>query len=384
MSWNEQGGDKDPWGGRKGDQAPPDIDEALKRLKEKVTAFTGKRDGGKGSGFGGGMGSAKNLLPIVLSGLLILWALGGVYQVDEKEQAVILRLGEYHNTVGSGLHWNPPLIDAVTTIGVTEERQYSTRGLMLTQDENIVEVALSVQYNITNAEDFVLRLKTPETSLNQATDSALRHVVGSTGLDGVISTQREQIAIATAERLQNLLDIYSSGINVVKINIEDARPPNEVKAAYDDVIEAREDLERLVNEAQAYSNGIIPEARGEAQRLREEAEGYSSQVVSKSEGEADRFLALLAEYMRAPEVTRERLYIDAIEQVMTDSTKILLDTEGGNNMLYLPLDKLGQGAPASSGQRGSETNNEMIDRVANEVIEKLQRRGNQVQSERRR
>jgi len=384
MSWNEQGGDKDPWGGRKGDQAPPDIDEALKRLKEKVTAFTGKRGGGKGSGFGGGMGSAKNLLPIVLSGLLVLWALGGVYQVDEKEQAVILRLGEYHNTVGSGLHWNPPLIDAVTTIGVTEERQYSTRGLMLTQDENIVEVALSVQYNITNAEDFVLRLKTPETSLKQATDSALRHVVGSTGLDGVISTQREQIAIATAERLQNLLDIYSSGINVVKINIEDARPPNEVKAAYDDVIEAREDLERLVNEAQAYSNGIIPEARGEAQRLREEAEGYSSQVVSKSEGEADRFLALLAEYTRAPEVTRERLYIDAIEQVMTDSTKILLDTEGGNNMLYLPLDKLGQGAPASSGQRGSETNNEMIDRVANEVIEKLQRRGNQVQSERRR
>jgi membrane protease subunit HflK len=384
MSWNEQGGDKDPWGGRKGDQAPPDIDEALKRLKERVTAFTGKRGGGKGSGFGGGMGSAKNLLPIVLSGLLILWALGGVYQVDEKEQAVILRLGEYHNTVGSGLHWNPPLIDAVTTIGVTEERQYSTRGLMLTQDENIVEVALSVQYNITNAEDFVLRLKTPETSLKQATDSALRHVVGSTGLDGVISTQREQIAIATAERLQSLLDIYSSGINVVKINIEDARPPNEVKAAYDDVIEAREDLERLVNEAQAYSNGIIPEARGEAQRLREEAEGYSSQVVSKSEGEADRFLALLAEYTRAPEVTRERLYIDAIEQVMTDSTKILLDTEGGNNMLYLPLDKLGQGAPTSSSQRGSETNNEMIDRVANEVIEKLQRRGNQVQSERRR
>ena len=143
---------------------------------------------------------------------------------------------------------------------------------MLTQEENIVEVALSVQYNIANAEDFILRLKTPETTLKQATDSALRHVVGSTGLDGVISTQREQIAIATADRLQALLDIYSSGINVVKINIEDARPPNEVKAAYDDVIEAREDLERLVN-AQAYSNGIIPEARGEAQRLREEAEG---------------------------------------------------------------------------------------------------------------
>ena len=170
----------------------------------------------------------------------------------------------------------------------------------------------------------------------------------------------------------------------MKINIEDARPPNEVKAAYDDVIEAREDLERLVNEAQAYSNGIIPEARGEAQRLREEAEGYSSQVVSKSEGEANRFVALLEEYKKAPQVTRERLYIDAIEKVMTDSTKILLDTEGGNNMLYLPLDKLGQVSSGSSSQRNNETSNEMIDRVANEVIEKLQRRGNQVQSERRR
>ncbi len=386
MSWNEQGGDKDPWGGRRGDQAPPDIDEALKRLKEKVTAFTGKKGSGKGSGSGsgGGIGSVKNLLPIFFTGLLVLYGLAGVYQVDEKEQAVILRLGVYHNTVGSGLHWNPPLIDSVTVLGVTEERQYSTRGLMLTQDENIVEVALSVQYNIANAEDFILRLKTPETTLKQATDSALRHVVGSTGLDGVISTQREQIAIATADRLQALLDIYSSGINVVKINIEDARPPNEVKAAYDDVIEAREDLERLVNEAQAYSNGIIPEARGEAQRLREEAEGYSSQVVSKSEGEANRFVALLEEYKKAPQVTRERLYIDAIEKVMTDSTKILLDTEGGNNMLYLPLDKLGQVSSGSSSQRNNETSNEMIDRVANEVIEKLQRRGNQVQSERRR
>jgi membrane protease subunit HflK len=254
---------------------------------------------------------------------------------------------------------------------------------MLTQDENIVEVALSVQYNVESARDFVLSIKSPELSLQLATDSALRHVVGSTGLDGVISTEREQVALATQEKLQNLLDLYSSGIRVVKINIEDAKPPNEVKAAYDDVIEAREDLERLVNEAQAYSNGVIPEARGEAQRLREEAQGYLSQVVSKSQGEANRFIKLLTEYQKAPEVTRKRLYIDAIEQVMTNSTKILVDTESGNNMLYLPLDKLGQqGGTISS--RGAETNNQLIDRVANEVIEKLQRNSNQIQSERRR
>jgi membrane protease subunit HflK len=376
MAWNEPGGGKDPWGGNRDNQGPPDIDEALKKLKEKLSSF-----GGKGGGNGGA--SFKSILPIAFLVLAVIWGLLGVYQVDEKEQAVVLRLGKYSDTLGSGLHWYPPFLESVVTVGVTEERQYSTRGLMLTQDENIVEVALSVQYNVASAKDFVLSIKGPEKSLEQATDSALRHVVGSTGLDGVISTEREQVAIATANKLQDLLNLYSSGINVVKINIEDARPPNEVKAAYDDVIKAREDLERLVNEAQAYSNGIIPEARGEAQRLREEAQGYMSQVVSKSEGEASRFKALLKEYEKAPEVTRERLYIDAIEQVMIDSTKILLDTEGGNNMLYLPLDKLVQQGNSGALKEG-ETNNQLINRVANEVIEKLQRNSEQSQGERRR
>ena len=380
MAWNEPGGGKDPWGGNRGDQGPPDIDEALKKLKEKLTMFGGK--GGGGSGKPGG--SIKGLLPAALLGLVLVWGLMGFYQVDEKENAVVLRLGEYSETIeASGLKWNPRLIDKVFIVGVTEERQYSTRGLMLTQDENIVEVALSVQYNISGAKDFILSIKDPEITLQQATDSALRHTVGSTGLDGVISSERLQVADGTTEKLQDLLDLYSSGINIVKINIEDARPPNEVKAAYDDVIEAREDLERLVNEAQAYSNGIIPEARGEAQRLREEAQGYLSQVVSKSSGEASRFSALLKEYQKAPGVTRERLYIDAIEQVMTDSTKVLMDTEGGNNMLYLPLDKLvQQGSTGPS--RNNDNNNQLIDRVANEVIEKLQRNSNQLQSERRR
>jgi membrane protease subunit HflK len=380
MAWNEPGGGKDPWGGNRGDQGPPDIDEVLKKLKEKLTMFGGK--GGGGIGKPGG--SIKGLLPAALLGLVLVWGLMGFYQVDEKENAVVLRLGEYSETIeASGLKWNPRLIDKVFIVGVTEERQYSTRGLMLTQDENIVEVALSVQYNISGAKDFILSIKDPEITLQQATDSALRHTVGSTGLDGVISSERLQVADGTTEKLQDLLDLYSSGINIVKINIEDARPPNEVKAAYDDVIEAREDLERLVNEAQAYSNGIIPEARGEAQRLREEAQGYLSQVVSKSSGEASRFSALLKEYQKAPGVTRERLYIDAIEQVMTDSTKVLMDTEGGNNMLYLPLDKLVQQGSAGP-SRNNENNNQLIDRVANEVIEKLQRNSNQLQSERRR
>jgi membrane protease subunit HflK len=375
MAWNEPGGGRDPWGGNRNGEAPPDIDEMLKKLREKFSFLGG---GNKDKG-----GGSKSLLSIGLIVLAVIWGLLGFYQVDEKEQAVVLRLGKYHESLDSGLKWNPPIIDSVTVVGVTEERQYPARGLMLTQDENIVEISLTVQYNIANAKDFVLNIKDPETSLKQATDSALRHVVGSTGLDNVISTGREQVAQGTADKLQTLLDMYSSGINVVKINIEESRPPTEVKAAYDDVIKAREDLERLVNEAQAYSNGIIPEARGQAQRLREEAEGYRSQVVSKSEGEAERFTKLLAEYQKAPEVTRERLYLDAVEEVMTQSTKILLDTEGGNNMLYLPLDKIIQ--QGGSAQRGAAPNNDqMIDLIANEVIDKLQRNSERVQAERRR
>ena len=379
MAWNEPGGGKDPWGGNRSNEGPPDIDEAIKKLKETFSAF----GGGSGSGSGAG-GSGKSLLPIGLLVIAIIWGLLGVYQVDEKEQALVLRLGKYHDTLNAGLKWNPPLIDKVIIVRVTEERQYSARGLMLTQDENIVEISLTVQYNIANARDFVLNIKEPETSLKQATDSALRHVVGSTGLDGVISTGREQVAVGTAQRLQDLLNIYGSGINVVTINIEEARPPTEVKAAYDDVIKAREDLERLVNEAQSYSNGIIPEARGEAQRLREEANGYKSQVVSKSEGEANRFIKLLTEYKKAPQVTRERLYLDAIEEVMTNSSKVLVDTEGGNNMLYLPLDKIIQQGSSGGTLRSSGTSEQMVDRIANEVIEKLQRNSDRVQPERRR
>ncbi|UVW34567.1 FtsH protease activity modulator HflK [SAR92 clade bacterium H455] len=376
MAWNEPGGGKDPWGGKRGNDGPPDLDEALNQLKKKFSSF-----GGGSNGSGGPDG--KSLLPVVAIVLLVLWGLMGFYQVDEKEQAVVLRLGKYHDTLGSGLQWNPKLIDKVYTVRVTEERQYSARGLMLTQDENIVEISLTVQYNIEDAKAFVLNIRDPETSLKHATDSALRHVVGSTGLDGVISTGREQIAISTADKLQDLLNNYKSGINVVKINIEEARPPNEVKSAYDDVIKAREDLERLVNEAQSYSNGIIPEARGAAQRMREEAGAYKSQVVSKAEGEAQRFTHLYTEYAKAPRVTRDRLYLDAVENVMMNSTKILVDTESGNNMLYLPLDKLIQEGTQSK-LRSDEGNGQMIDRITNQVLEKLQRKVEPTLMERRR
>ncbi|MGK0498628.1 MAG: membrane protease subunit HflK [Oceanicoccus sp.] len=369
MAWNEPGGgdNKDPWNNGKND-GPPDLDEAFKKLQEKLSGIFG---GGGGSSSGGSSPPeiSGSLVLLALGIIAIIWGAMGIYQIDEKDRAVVLRFGKYVETYGPGLHWNPPLIDNKFIVNVTEERQYSSRGLMLTEDENIVELPLTVQYNIADPKAFVLNVKTPELSLQQATDSALRHVVGSSTLDDVVSIGREQIGVDVELRLQEYLDNYGTGIEVVKINIQEAKPPAEVKDAYDDVIKAREDQERLINEAQAYSNGIIPEARGKAQRIIEEANGYKAKVMLEAEGEASRFENLLTEYRKAPEVTRERMYLDAVEDVMTSSTKVLVDIEGGNNMLYLPLDKLVQQRSASAG--GATAAGLSVSEIADEVIKKL-------------
>jgi membrane protease subunit HflK len=350
MAWNEPGGGKDPWGSGQG-SGPPDLDEALKKIREKFNKFGGKNTGGNG-GAGGASSGGRGFIPVVVVLVLILWAFAGTYQVDEKERAVVLRFGKYLDTVNPGLHWNPPLIDTVIKERVTEERQYrnKTRDLMLTEDENIVELQLGVQYNIKDIKDYVLNVKNPENSLEHATNSALRHVVGSTGLNEVISTGREQVGLEVKERLQRYLDQYGTGINVVKINIQEAKPPAEVKAAYDDVIKAREDQERVINEAQSYANGIIPEARGRAQRVIEEANAYQAKVVAEAEGEAQRFEHLLTEYQKSPDVTRQRLYMDSIQDVMSNSTKVMVNAGDGNNIFYLPLDKA-----VDSGLSGSTT-----------------------------
>lgn len=349
MAWNEPGGGKDPWGSGQG-SGPPDLDEALKKIREKFNKFGGKNTGGNGGA--GGASGGRGFIPVVVVLVLILWAFAGTYQVDEKERAVVLRFGKYLDTVNPGLHWNPPLIDTVIKERVTEERQYrnKTRDLMLTEDENIVELQLGVQYNIKDIKDYVLNVKNPENSLEHATNSALRHVVGSTGLNEVISTGREQVGLEVKERLQRYLDQYGTGINVVKINIQEAKPPAEVKAAYDDVIKAREDQERVINEAQSYANGIIPEARGRAQRVIEEANAYQAKVVAEAEGEAQRFEHLLTEYQKSPDVTRQRLYMDSIQDVMSNSTKVMVNAGDGNNIFYLPLDKA-----VDSGLSGSTT-----------------------------
>lgn len=373
MAWNEPGGGnnnpKDPWGG--GDQGPPDLDEALKKLQEKVGGIFGGRSGG-GSGSGGGGISAAALGTLAVVGLLV-WAGLGLYQIDAQERGVVLRFGKYIDTVQPGLHWNPPLIDDVTILNITKVRAASFREIMLTQDENIVEVKLSVQYVINDPEKFVLRVRDPERSLQHASQSALRHVVGGTTMDLVLTEGREKIAFDVEERLQSYIDMYETGILVSKVTVDESKPPTQVQAAFDDVIKAREDEERLKNEAQAYANGIVPEARGSAQRQIEEANAYKEQVIAKAEGEADRFTALLTEYNKAPTVTRERLYLDAVQDVMAKTNKVMVDVEGGNNVMYLPLDKLSSAPTNARASRGVNVDSSNIRELTNAVTEQLRR-----------
>ncbi len=372
MAWNEPGGGsnkpRDPWGG--GDQGPPDLDEALKKLQDKLGGlFGGRKGGGSGSSSGGVPGA---MLVVIAVGALLVWGLMGFYQVDQQERAVVLRFGKYLETVQPGLQWNPPLIDEVIKVNTTKVRAVSFREIMLTRDENIVEVKLSVQYVIDDPTSFVLKVLDPEISLQHATQSALRHVAGGTSMDMVLTGGRAQIAVEVNQRLQEYLDLYQTGIRVSKVTVDDSRPPSQVQAAFDDVIKAREDEERLKNEAQAYANGIVPEARGGAQRVLEEAMAYKEQVLANAEGEAERFNKLLAEYLKAPEVTRERLYLDALQNVLSNTNKVMVDVEGGNNMIYLPLDKLGSQSPGGT-VRDATINSSNIRELTNAVTEQLRR-----------
>ena len=373
MAWNEPGGgnnsnNQDPWGSggnrggnRGGKQGPPDLDEALKKLQDSLNKMFGgnKGSGDRGRGAGaGGAGIPKGMW--IVAGLIVLavWLLNAVYMVDEQEQAIVLRFGEYNRTVESGLHLYFPPFERKFQRNVTQVRSYRQQGQMLTEDENIVEVPLAVQYRISNLENFVLMNEDPETSLRHATESALRHVVGSTSMHQVLTEGREQMAVETTERLQRYLDLYNTGITVVQVNIESAQAPAEVQDAFDDVIRAREDEVRERNQAESYANGVIPEARGQAQRLLEEASGYRDEIVARAMGEAERFNLLVAQYQASPDVMRERLYLETMQDVLSKTSKVLVSGgEGSNNLMYLPLDKLiQQGGSGAGGSSSSSTN----------------------------
>ncbi len=380
MAWNEPGGGnnkpRDPWGG--GDQGPPDLDEALKKLQDKLGGLFGGRGARRGGGGGAGGGSAGAggipgaLLGVIAAGALVLWGVAGFYQVDQQERAVVLRFGKYLDTVQPGLHWNPPLIDDVTKLNTTKVRSVSFREIMLTRDENIVEAKISVQYVIDDPTSFVLKVLEPEISLQHATQSALRHVVGGTTMDQVLTGGRAQIGVDVSERLQSYLNLYQTGILVSKVTVDDSKPPTQVQAAFDDVIKAREDEERVKSEAQAYANGIVPEARGGAQRVLEEAQAYREQVIAKAEGETQRFTKLLEEYLKSPGVTRERLYVEAVQNLLSNNSKVMVDVPGGNNLLYLPLDKLAApGAGSGGAVREVTIDSSNIRELTNAVTEQL-------------
>lgn len=346
MAWNEPGGgdkgDKDPWG-NKNDQGPPDLDEAFKKLQNNLSQMFGGKSSGSSGSSGGGSGIKIN--SGMIGGLIVLaliaWGVSGVYTLDEKERGVVLRLGKVNDEILlPGLHWNPPLIDQIMIESVTDVKSIQHNSEMLTEDENIVKVNMQVQYVVSDVKEYLLRVRDPVQSLYQSTESALRHEVGSALMNEVLTSGRAELGIKVKERIQIYMNRYATGIEVTQVVIDETAPPDAVRAAFDDVIKAREDEVREKNEATAYSNQVIPEARGEAQRLVEQALGYQQRVVARSRGDAARFNKLYAEYKLAPEVTRERLYLDTMEAVMSNSTKVMVDVEGGNNLLYLPLDKL--------------------------------------------
>ena len=336
MSWNEPpdgNKNKDPWGKNGSNGGPPDLDEIVRRMQRGFGGIFGKKPS-KGGG---------SIFPFsVVIILLIAWLVFDMtYLVDQQQRGVVLRFGKYVTTLDPGLNIRLPRpIEKVTKVNVGQVRSITHKASMLTQDENIVDVEVAVQWRIGTATDFLFNVFDPFPTLRQVTESAVREVIGKSELDFVLTEGRSEIAQKIQILIQDVLDDYESGIYISSVEMQPAKPPEEVKAAFDDAIKAREDEQRLVNEAEAYRNDIIPKARGAAARLREESNGYKARVIAKAEGEASRFEQLLIEYQRAPKVTRERLNLDAIESVFSNTNKVLIDNDNGNSLMYLPIDRL--------------------------------------------
>ncbi|MBR9813017.1 FtsH protease activity modulator HflK [bacterium] len=361
MAWNEPGnnggpgnqGPKDPWGRKQGQQQPPDLDELLKKLRDR---FGGGKSGGGGNKGGGGSGlPSKGFVTLLAIVAGLLWLASGIYIVDEQENGVVLQFGKYHTTTPPGLRWHlPSPIQSVERVNVTRVSQTQESSSMLTQDENIVAITLQVQYRVSDAQRYLFSLRDPDSTLREATKSAIREVVGKSDMDFVITAGREAVATRAKELLQDTLDRYESGLFVTEVNLEQADPPGPVQAAFADAIKAREDQQRLINEAEAFANEILPRARGEAARQLEQASAYETRVTERAKGEAARFSAVLTEYQRAPEVTRDRLYLDAMNTVLSSTGKVLVDVDESSPLLYLPLDKLGERVqPRNSNSRSA-------------------------------
>lgn len=357
MAWNEPGKPgQDPWGDQQkpqtSHQRPSDPTDQIRRQLE---GFLGKIGG---SGNPQGDGDDRQGLGVGIGALLalagVIWLGSGIYIIEPAERGVVTVFGAYSSETTSGPHWNwPTPIGGVIKVNVDEIRNAEIgyrsiksgstdvggESLMLTQDENIVDVKLAIQYNINSAPNYVFNQVEPDLALKEVTESALREVVGKSKMDFVLTEGRSQVVAKVRELAQAALDDYKLGIQVTSVNLQDAQPPEQVQSAFADVVKAREDRQRLINEAEAYSNDIIPKARGQSARLVEEATAYRDQVTSRAEGEANRFASVLTQYKLSPDVTRQRMYLETVEQVLGASSKIMVSNKTGSQMMYLPLDK---------------------------------------------
>ena len=352
----------DPQWGKKrggGNQGPPDLDELWRGFNQKLNGLFGRRRGsGNGGGGGGGgeppsmkqLGGGAGLIALLV---LAVWLGTGFYIVVEGQRGVVLTFGKFSETTNPGLRWRYPApfqsnsiveLTSVRSVEVGYRNTVKTKvlreSLMLTDDENIIDIQFAVQYILKDPEDFLFNNRRPEETVMQAAETAFREIVGKNKMDFVLYEGREQVAVAAQKLMQELLDRYKTGVAISKVTMQNAQPPEQVQAAFDDAVRAKQDLERQKNEGQAYYNDVVPKARGTAARLTEEAEGYRQRVVANSEGEASRFKSVVAEYNKAPGVTRERLYLDTMQQILSSTTKIMVDAKAGTQLLYLPLDKL--------------------------------------------
>jgi membrane protease subunit HflK len=340
MAWNDSGSGKNPWD-QGGNEGPPDLDKIVRDWQRRFNSMFGGKGGGRSSGSGGAGGASGTVLFFIAIVVLLGWLATGLYRVNADERGIVLRFGAFIGETLPGLRWHMPWpIETVEKVAVTRINTIRQQTRMLTADENIVVVDLVVQYQNADAEAYLFNVRDPDGTLSDIIESVIREVVGKYPADFVLLEGRAEIAVETQRLVQETIEEYGVGITVTKVNLQDTNFPSQVEAAVQDAIKAREDKERLAFEAQSYANDILPKARGESVRRLEDAEAYKARVIADAEGESSRFEQLLTEYERAPSVTRSRLYIEAIEDVYADSTKVLLDAEASGNLLYLPIDKL--------------------------------------------
>jgi len=352
MAWNQPGNngqDRDPWGssnsgnssGNKGNRkkGTTDLDDLFRKLSRKLGGLGGNNKGKNGSSNQNGVNINGRFIVFIIAAVVIIWTASGFYTIKESDRGVVFRFGKYIHTVEPGLNWKPNFIEKVIPINVETIREQATNGMMLTSDENVIQVEMNVQYRVTDPAQYLFNVTNPDNSLRQAIDSAVRGIIGQSAMEQVLTTKRAFIRDETQKELENTIRPYNMGITILDVNFQAARPPEAVKAAFDDVIAAREEEQKTIREAQAYRNEVLPLAKGNAQKLIEEATAYKSSVVFKAEGEVASFAKILPEYRAAPQITRERLYIETMERVLSNTRKVIVNDKS-NSMLVLPLEQI--------------------------------------------